>query len=152
MPSDDVLFNTEMDGEMPVGMEEPEMNVEKMGNTDDNMNMEPDMSMNMENNKTMEILNQLSDKDKEAVEAYAESLLSKDEDKTEENTEDAPIPDGLNMEGPVNESFIFTKKQLSKLMENFGPTNDELEKKDNKVSKIKKHTIKNSPFNSPKFE
>jgi hypothetical protein len=69
MPSDDAQFNTEMNGEMSMGMEEPEMNVEKMGNTDDDMNMEPDMSMNMENNKTMEILNQLSDKDKEAVEA-----------------------------------------------------------------------------------
>jgi hypothetical protein len=115
--------------------------------------MEEEMPMDsMENDKTMEIINKLSDKDKKTVEAYAESLLSNDEDKNDES-EDEQIPDGLNMEQPVNESFIFTKKQLTKLMENFGPTNDELEKDKKEVeSKMNKNSSKNTPFNSPKFK
>lgn len=139
-----------MEGEMP--MEDPSMNDTNMGSEIDG-GMEGDMADSTAVDSTMEIINKLTEKDKKAVEAYAESLLSSDETYTNDETgeTDEQIPDGLNMEQPVNESFIFTKKQLSKLMENFGPTNDELEKKENNTSKMKKNTVRNSPFNSPKF-
>ena len=136
-----------MEGEMP--MEDRSMNDTNMDSEIDG-GMEGDMADSMAVDSTMEIINKLSEKDKKAVEAYAESLLSSDEANTNDET-DEQIPDGLDMEQPVNESFIFTKKQLTKLMENFGPTNDELEKKENNTSKMKKNTVKNSPFNSPKF-
>lgn len=136
-----------MEGEMP--MEDPSMNDTNMDSEIDG-GMEGDMTDSTAVDSTMEIINKLSEKDKKAVEAYAESLLSSDETDTNDET-DEQIPDGLNMEQPVNESFIFTKKQLSKLMENFGPTSDELEKKENNTSKMKKNTVRNSPFNSPKF-
>jgi hypothetical protein len=136
-----------MEDEM--SMEDPSMNDTNMDSEFDG-GMEGDMTDSTEVDSTMEIINKLSEKDKKAVEAYAESLLSTDETNTNDET-DEQIPDGLDMEQPVNESFIFTKKQLSKLMENFGPTNDELEKKENNTSKMKKNTVRNSPFNSPKF-
>ena len=123
-------------------------------------NMMGDMSneMPMNNNEigedeTMEIINQLSPKDKEAVKSYAESLISKDEsnDGTEEMN-DAPVQDGLNMEQPMNETFIFNKKQLNKLMESFGPIETELEK-EKKTNLVKKHKkINKTPFNAPDFE
>lgn len=111
------------------------------------------MDLGMEGDETMEIINNLSPKDKEAVKSYAESLISKDE--SEDNAEEAqdiPAQDGLNMEPPMNETFIFKKKQLNKLMENFGPTKTELEKdkKSNLVKKQKK--TKKTPFNAPDFE
>ena len=113
------------------------------------MNNETPMD-SMENDSTMKIISQLSDKDKKTVEAYAESILKDNEDNNQKAESDMPM-DNMNMEQPVNESFIFTKKQLSTIMENFGPTNDELEKRDHHFSKMKKHTVKNTPFNSPKF-
>ena len=54
----------------------------------------------------------------------------------------------------VNE-VIFTKKQLNTLMENFGPTEDELQKQDERKPLQKKNekTVSGkSPFNSPKFK
>lgn len=89
---------------------------------DDTMDMQDNgmEDMPQENpvvDSTMEIINQLSDKDVKTVKAYAESLLSSDENQTNDNEEES-LPDGLNMEQPMNESFIFTKKQLTKLMEN----------------------------------
>jgi hypothetical protein len=100
----------------------------------------------------MEIINQLSPKDKEAVKSYAESLVSKDENNENVEGQNEVPQDGLNMEVPMNESFIFNKKQLNKLlMENFGPTEDELEtnKKPNLIKKQK--NVKKSPFNAPDF-
>ena len=85
---------------------------------DDTMDMQDNgMEENPVVDSTMEIINQLSDKDVKTVKAYAESLLSSDENQTNDNEEES-LPDGLNMEQPMNESFIFTKKQLTKLMEN----------------------------------
>ena len=50
------------------------------------------------------------------------------------------------------ESVIFTKKQLNKMQENFGPSQDELMKKNNRKELPKKQiNIKNSPFSSPEF-
>ena len=134
MPEDPNMMGG-MENEMPMGDEIPMDNGEMGGD------------------ETMDIINQLSPKDKEAVKSYAESLISKDEssDSTEE-AQDAPVQDGLNMEAPMNETFIFRKKHLNKLMENFGPTETELEKdkKPNLVKKQKK--TKKTPFNAPDFE
>lgn len=135
--------------EMP---EDPNM----MGGMGNDMPMDGEAPMDdneMGGDETMDIINQLSPKDKEAVKSYAESLISKDEsgDNAEE-AQDVPAQDGLNMEAPMNETFIFRKKQLNKLMENFGPTETELEKdkKPNLVKKQKK--TKKTPFNAPDFE
>ena len=121
----------------------------------DNMPMDsdiPESDNGMGDDETMNIINKLSPKDKEAVKSYAESLMSNDEDSNESEQQEGPMQDGLNMEAPMNETFIFKKSQLNKLMENFGPTNDELvnDKKTN-LSKKQKN-IKNSPFNAPDFE
>jgi hypothetical protein len=91
---------------------------------------------------TISIINQLSDSDREAVRAYAESMLN--------NANEEP---NNSEESPVMESVIFSKKQLKKIFENFGPTEDELEKNKNTYSKKKTKTVSNkSPFNSPKFK
>jgi len=120
-------------------------------NTDQDMNMnamEPEMSDNNGDDSTMSIINQLSDTDREAVRAYAESMLNRDE------TQDTPMD---NMEEPVTpmqegKSVIFTKKQLREMNENFGPTADELEKTKPEVFSKKTETNNNNtPFNKPKF-
>lgn len=147
MPLDDVSFDNTQDNNLEIGND-----VNSENNEDDINNMPEDNMINnnnLEDDSTMKIISQLSDKDKKTVEAYAESLLSNDK---EEENNDEMVPDGLNMEGPMNETFIFSKKQLNKLMENFGPTNDELDNKKNTSLKIEKNNIKNTPFNSPKFE
>ena len=149
MPTDDASLNQPM-GNIPQSQEGMENSMEEPMNMNADMDsemgdeMNDDMINNSENDETMEIINQLSSEDKRAVEAYAESLLKKND-----NEETA---DESNMEQSMTESFIFTKKQLNRLMENFGPTNDELESKKQKTSKIEKITIQDSPFNSPKFK
>ena len=72
----------------------------------------------------------------------------------EQPTENGPEPTDPAMGGePMMESAIFTKKQIEMIMENFGPTEDELQKDDKKhLSKKNERTVsKKSPFNSPKF-
>ena len=107
---------------------------------------------------TMSIIDQLSDEDREAVRAYAESMLSKSKGEQEAPAGEGPMMDDPAMGGeqqPMMESFIFTKKQLSTLMENFGPTEDELQKQDERkpLQKKKERTVSDkSPFNSPKFK
>ena len=135
--------------EMP---EDPNM----MGGMGNDMPMDGEAPMDnneMGGDETMDIINQLSPKDKEAVKSYAESLISKDEsDDNAEEIQNVPAQDGLNMEAPMNETFIFRKKQLNKLMENFGPMDAELEK-DEKTNLVKKQKkTKKTPFNAPDFE
>ena len=107
---------------------------------------------------TMSIIDQLSDEDREAVRAYAESMLSKSKGEQEAPAGEGPMMDDPAMGGeqqPMMESFIFTKKQLNTLMENFGPTEDELQKHDERkpLQKKKERTVSDkSPFNSPKFK
>lgn len=146
-PGEEEMGSNMMDGGMP---EEAPMG--------DDMAMDPGMNGDAPetggepNDETMEIINQLSPKDKEAVKSYAESLVSKDENNENVEGQNEVPQDGLNMEVPMNESFIFNKKQLNKLlMENFGPTEDELEtnKKPNLIKKQK--NVKKSPFNAPDF-
>ena len=146
-PMDDASLAPE-DGNMeePMPMDDMPM---------DNMPMDSDIpegDNGMGDDETMNIINKLSPKDKEAVKSYAESLTSNDEDSNESEQQEGPMQDGLNMEAPMNETFIFKKSQLNKLMENFGPTNDELV--DNKKTNLskKQKNVKNSPFNAPDFE
>ena len=95
---------------------------------------------------------------REAVRAYAESMLSKSEGGQEAPAGEDPMMDDPAMDReqpPMMESFIFTKKQLNTLMENFGPTEDELQKQDKRKPlppKKEKTVSGKSPFNSPKFK
>ena len=124
MPMDDASLAPEggnKEEPMPMGDEEMPMNDMPM---DSDI---PEGDNGMGDDETMNIINKLSPKDKEAVKSYAESLSSNNEDSNEPEQQE-PMQDGLNMEAPMNETFIFKKSQLNKLMENFGPTNDELVK------------------------
>ena len=110
----------------------------------------PDMSGD---DSTMSIINQLNDEDREAVRAYAESMLNKNGEQGPDGM-DVPMDDPSMSGEPMMESAIFTKKQLKMIMENFGPTEDELQnvKNNKQLSKKKEKTVsKKSPFNSPKF-
>ena len=133
---------------------DPAMGGEEMPPMDPAMGGEEMPPMGQENggdDSTESIINQLSDEDREAVRAYAESMLKKN---GEQPTENGPETTDPAMGGePMMESAIFTKKQIEMIMENFGPTEDELQKDDKKhLSKKNERTVsKKSPFNSPKF-
>ena len=133
---------------------DPAMGGEEMPPMDPAMGGEEMPPMGQENggdDSTESIINQLSDEDREAVRAYAESMLKKN---GEQPTENGPEPTDPAMGGePMMESAIFTKKQIEMIMENFGPTEDELQKDEKKhLSKKNERTVsKKSPFNSPKF-
>lgn len=92
----------------------------------------------VEDDSTMSIINQLSDTDKKAVRAYAQSMLDRDE-----------TPNNDMMQ----ESFIFTKKQLDDIHEVLMTTLDTDTDNDiNKVNKKTNHklTKRTSPFDSPR--
>lgn len=117
---------------------------------------EPDMSGGNEwDDSTAAIIQKLSPEDREAVRAYAESMLSKSEDNaTEDNGEDMPEDDGLMDDDHLMEG-TFTKAQLNFLTENFGPTQDELTQDlENKplAGREKKSIKPNSPFVAPDFK
>lgn len=125
------------------------------------MGDEPPMEGGEEgDDSTMSIINQLSDTDKEAVRAYAKSMLNRDESQNngEDNgEEEVPPMDasmGQNNDGaPMMECVIFTKKQLRKINENFGPTSDELEKDKKPLEKKKSKQVGlKSPFSAPRFK
>ena len=151
------------DGQPPMDGQDPAVGGDPM--TDDTAmggdpmdGAQPSMDDGEGDDSTMSIINQLSDEDREAVRAYAESMLSKSEGGQEAPAGEDPMMDDPAMGGeqqPMMESFIFTKKQLSTLMENFGPTEDELQKQDERkpLQKKKERTVSDkSPFNSPKFK
>lgn len=98
--------------------------------------------------ETIEIINKLSPKDKETVKSYAKSLINTDE---EENTENDNVSNELNNENPIQENFIFNKKQLNNIMETFSDF-DDVEKNEKKTEKKHKSIPKSSPFNSPEFK
>ena len=151
------------DGQPPMDGQDPAVGGDPM--TDDTAmggdpmdGAQPPMDDGEGDDSTMSIINQLSDEDREAVRAYAESMLSKSEGGQEAPAGEDPMMDDPAMGGeqqPMMESFIFTKKQLNTLMENFGPTEDELQKHDERkpLQKKKERTVSDkSPFNSPKFK
>ena len=146
-----------MDGQDPAMggdpmMDDPAMSGDPMGGE------QPPMEGGEGDDSTMSIINQLSDEDREAVRAYAESMLSKSDGGQEAPAGEDPMMGDPAMGGeqpPMMESFIFTKKQLNTLMENFGPTEDELQNQDERkpLPKKKEKTVSGkSPFNSPKFK
>lgn len=171
VPSGDPMSNGQpsmdgqppVDGQSPVDGQDPAVGGDPM--TDDTTmdgepmdGAQPSMDDGGEDDSTMSIINQLSDEDREAVRAYAESMLNKSEGGQEVPAGEDPMMDDPAIGGeqqPMMESFIFTKKQLNTLMENFGPTEDELQKQDERkpLQKKKERTVSDkSPFNSPKFK
>lgn len=85
----------------------------------------------------------LSDKDKKTLLSYEDSLKADD-------AENGGGEDMAQQQQPMMEQVIFTKKQLNKLQENFGPSQDELMKKPNrKALPEKKRKSNGSPFSSP---
>lgn len=129
-----------------MGGEEPmeDMDMAPAVPTDNNMSGEEsmeDMDMNNESgDSTMDIINQLSDEDKESVRAYAESMLDKNDNTDSMGDEEMP-------EMPTQqEGKCFTKKQLK---EEFGVKPKEV-KATTRVPR-KKTITKNSPFNPPIF-
>lgn len=135
-----------MDGQDPMAGGEPPMDGQ-----DPMADGDPMMGNEEGDDSTMSIINQLSDEDREAVRAYAESMLSNSGNENEPSDNGAPMDNA-----PMMESFIFTKKQLRHLMENFGPTEDELQNKNDDrkpLARKKEKTVsRKSPFNSPKFK
>ena len=111
VPPMDSMNMPPMDDSMPMGGMQPDMGEDTIPDTgNDNI---PDMDMNNGgmggNDETSEIISQLSDEDKEAVEAYAKSLLKKNEPKEKEN--DSMMGNSEMMP----ETFIFTKKQINEI-------------------------------------
>jgi hypothetical protein len=128
-----------------------EMDPNAMGGDQGAMENDPNALGGEEENprltNLMNTASNLSDDDLKATESYADSLLSKDETQTDDNGQ---------QEGgaPMMEQVIFKKSQVKKLQENFGPSQDELMKKNDKKELPKKQSskIKNSPFSPPKFQ
>ena len=99
---------------------------------------------------TISIINQLSPSDKEAVRAYAESMLNRSESNNENGTD---MADGSMEEDPMMESVVFTKKQLKKINESFRSTSNKEDGTKTVLNKKKTQTVsRKSPFNSPEFK
>lgn len=112
-----------------------------MGGDPNAMGGDPNADGGDGSDDTTSIINQLSDTDKEAVRSYAKSMLNKSDSQQENG-------DAGNQ--PMMESVVFTKKQLNKIQENFGPSQDELMKKNDRKGLPKKISKSgSSPFNSP---
>ena len=94
---------------------DPQMDNEPPVNGPDN-DMENGIDDNPADDSTMDIINQLSDTDREAVRAYAESMLARDETEDEsgmdgDSMSNQPEPDNNQM----FETFKFSKKQLEEM-------------------------------------
>lgn len=115
----------------------------------DNADESPEMPEGGDDS-TMSIINQLSDKDRDAVRAYAESLLNR----SEAPNEGPQGEESTNQ--PMMESIKAKKGDWKRLLENFGPTQDEIsvDSENNKslTKKSKKSVVQDSPFNAPNFE
>ena len=107
---------------------------------------------------TMSIINQLSDTDREAVRADAESMLNRDETQGEGGGEPADGGDDLPIDAngqPMMEKVIFTKNQLRMINEELGLNSQLKDNSDDKKPLQKKTTnttSKKSPFNPPRFK
>ena len=105
---------------------------------------------------TMDIINQLNPTDREAVRAYAESMLSRDE--TQMGAEDGMPEDQGTPEGPAPMMEITKgrlkkiQKRLNEINEVFGDSltvgnKDETDRRQKKI--IGKNRKNKSPFDSP---
>ena len=153
MGGDPGMGGPDMGGD-PMGGD-PGMGGPDMGGANDGM-LNPDMGGPMDGgdeggdgDSTMSIINQLSPEDREAVRAYAESMLARDENgggNPEGGPDGGPDmgPDGGPQGGPMMERRI---------NENL-PVMDYNKKKDNNVNSRRGDSklSKKSPFNSPKFK
>lgn len=94
---------------------------QNMGSPEEEMNAEMGgMEMGQEDDSTIGIINQLSDEDKDAVRAYAESLLSRNENDIEQGQDMSAGENdvaGVGADMPMMENVIFSKKQLKMLKE-----------------------------------
>lgn len=92
---------------------------QNMSGSEEEMNPEMDnMEMGQEDDSTIGIINQLSDDDKDAVRAYAESLLSRNENNKKQGQEMSDGENdvtGVGADMPMMENVIFSKKQLKML-------------------------------------
>ena len=115
----------------------------------DNADESPEMPEG-DDDSTMSIIGQLSDKDRDAVRAYAESLLNR----SEAPNEGTQGEESTNQ--PMMEALKAKKSDWRRLVENFGPTQDEIsvDSENNKslAKKSKKSVVQDSPFNAPNFE
>lgn len=122
MPDGDASFMPQ--GEM-MGQEMDGTNGDMTQSLDQNMGgpeeeIDPemgDMEMGQEDDSTIGIINQLSDEDKDAVRAYAESLLSRNENDTEQSQDMSAGENDVGANMPMMENVIFSKKQLKMLKE-----------------------------------
>lgn len=91
---------------------------------------------------TIDIINQLSDKDRETVRSYAKSLLK-----------GSGAQDGENEQPPIAESVIFSKKQIKAISENLMDVDNNNKEQNLGNNRKKKHrqVSKKSPFSAPKF-
>lgn len=143
-----------MDGEQPpMDGQDPAMGGDQMMDDpamggDPMAGGQPPMEGEEGDDSTMSIINQLSDEDKEAVRAYAESMLNRTEGPTTGSSDSMG-----GEEPPMMESVIFTKKQLKTLTESFRGDNKETEDNKKQLNPKKAQNVsKKSPFNSPKFK
>lgn len=119
---------------------EPQPMGDEMGNGGEPMMPQGDMGGDDE---ITSIFNNLTDTDKKAAKNYISSLLDREESQGQ----------GGEMEPQAEmpmESISLTKKQLSKIYEQFGINNLDDESKEKKVEKVK-NVNKKSPFRAPKF-
>lgn len=125
MPDGDASFMPQ--GEM-MGQEMDGANGDMTQSLDQNMSgseeeINPEMGnmeMGQADDSTIGIINQLSDEDKDAVRAYAESLLSRNENNKEQGQEMSDGENdvaGVGADMPMMENVIFSKKQLKILKE-----------------------------------
>lgn len=156
MANDPMLGGTPIPGADMSGMDQSgmggDMGEGPMGGDPNAMGGDPsamggeDPNAGEDSDGTMSIISQLSPTDKEAVRSYAQSMLNRDETQMDGSDQ---------MQGgqsPMMEQVIFTKKQINKIQENLGPTQDELMDKDDRKSLPKKQNRGgNSPFSSPRF-
>lgn len=133
-------------GDDGMGMEEP-----PMGDNGGGEDLDP------KTQSILDIVKQLSDSGKKAVEGYAESMLDNtkqgEEGDDEADNEPGDMPPMGGPNEPMSEGCTYTIKQLRSIWENFGPSAEELvsDKRDKtRPRKKMKPMYSVSPFSNPK--
>jgi hypothetical protein len=92
----------------------------------------------------------LTDKDKETISAYADSLRDSSENNADEEAPDGDMPNDGG--APMMETVIFKKSQIRRINENLLAMEPKDEKNNAAPEKMKGNGVANkSPFKSPKF-
>ena len=155
------------DGNLQVNAPEQNIGAENTDMATDSANMEPAPSESVpdenggvenaepqqeENDSTESIINQLSDDDKEAVRNYAKSLLSRDEEQSENQSDEMESPEVAPEQEQGNVMMEITKGRLNKIREAIQESFMDSEKdteRNGKQKKTRKSYGKKSPFDSP---